>query len=517
MKSAITSIIVCLSTFYSFGQWTVDNLNYNNTHVALTNYGTVFNNPSVGPGYEIPKASGLTAIYSGMFWFMAKDATSQYYTSLGGSAVGGTDIDQGPYSTTNSYADPSYDEPFMISLCQSDIDNFDLWWYCANGQNPVGCENVTQPSVDVLNSIYNWPGNGDISLGQSQNLAPYFDRDGDGTYDPVGQGDYPIIKGCCATYMIQNDAGNPHTNSNTDPIGIEMHYLFYHYGANDLLYHTTFVDVMAINKGSLNYLEFTHSFFVDADLGHVTDDFIGSDSLNNMLYFYNADNNDENNYGPNPPALGVVALDGQLNSAVPFQPGLSITQMNGLMPSGSAWVDPNGNFTKFPYSGNPNSASEWNETSAGSQPNDRRGLLNNAHGQFNIGDTAKQSYAIIYSRIGNNLENAEHLSILASEAQTFFDSGADGCDAGGFASINGINADNITIYPNPSLGEFTVSLDDFQIQSLEIFNLTGKKVSYSKDDLGSEWKIDLSEKSSGIYLVHIETDHGQITKRIIVE
>lgn len=516
MKSFIAFIILC-APLIGLAQNTVDNLNYNNTNATITNSGQFFHQPNVGSGYEVPKGGGLNSIYAAMFWFMAEDSTSQIYTSLGGDAITGTDVDQGPYSTNGSYSNADYNKPYMISLCQTEIDAFNLWWECLNGQNPTGCENVTEPSADVLNAIYDWPGNGDTTLGQSFFLAPYFDNDVDGTYNPVEGGDYPIIKGCCATYIIQNDAGVAHSNSNTDPIGIEMHYMFYHFGANDLLYNTTFVDVMAINKGIANYPKFVHSMYIDGDLGNSVDDFVGTDSLKNMLYFYNSDNNDDNKYGTNPPALGVVALERPLSSANLYNLGAPLPQINGFKPNGNGWFDPSGSFTKFPYSGNPNVASEWSELSEGNQANDRRGILSTSYGQFNSGDTALQSYAIIYSRIGNNLENAEHLSVLAAEAQAFYDAGDDGCDAGGFAGIEEPNIVQILLYPNPSEGKFTVSAPDVQLISVNIFDLTGKKVNYSEENHGSSLVIDLDEKISGIYLIQIVTDKGTTTKRIIVE
>ena len=517
MKLIFPSVIVCLSVFLSFGQDTIQHLMHNNVDATLTNQGSFFNVPNGGAGYEVPKGGGNNTFYNAAFWFAGEDAFGNVFTTLGGYSSVSTDIDRGPYSSTNSYSDSSYDEVYMITLCQEEIDNFKLWWECANGLAQQGCDNIVQPSYDVLNSIYEWPAHGDITLGQAYYLAPFYDRDQDGTYDPMGSGDYPIIKGCCATYMIQNDAGNVHTYSGTDPIGIEMHYMFYHYGANDLLYNTTFVDVMAINKGTTDYLNFTHSFFLDGDVGSPWDDYIGSDSLNNMLYFYNADNFDENGYEANPPAIGVTALHKASASAVPYTSSSNINGMYGLMDSGAPWMHPDGYPTKYVFSGNPNSTTEWNQTTDSSGFSDTRALLSTSYGQFAPGDTALQTYAIIYSRIGNNLENAEHLSILAAEAKAFYDSGDDGCDAGGFVGVPEINSKHTLIYPNPNLGEFIIETPEAQLKSVQVVNITGKKVNYSEQDLGSSKKINLEERASGIYLVYIETDSSFYTERIIIE
>ena len=517
MKTILPLFALCCSPFLGRSQNAIDQLDYNNTNATITNSGQFFHEPGVGAGYEVPKGSGFNAIYAAKFWFMAEDANGQIHASLGGDATTGTDVDQGPYSSNGSYANAVYNLPFMVSICQSEIDQFKLWWACLEDPTTIGCDQVSQPSNETLNSIYNWPAHGDPSLGQSFFLAPFYDRDGNGIYDPILAGDYPIIKGCCATYMIQNDDGVVHTASNTDPIGIEMHYLFYHFGQNDLFYHTTFVDVMAINKGNVNYPKFVHSMYVDGDLGNPGDDFMGTDSLNNMLYFYNADNLDENGYGTNPPALGVAAVNYSLSAAVPYQSGAIFPQIDGLMANGSSWQNPNGNSTKFAYYGNANSSTAWNEGSAGNSAGDRRGILSTSFAQFNAGDTASQSYAIIYSQIGNNLENAEHLSMLAEEAKDFYQNGDMGCDAGGIASVTNVILDDVVVQPNPSNGEFVVSFPTGEIEGVELYTITGQRVDFTKHVMDSALKIEVLDTTSGVYLMVISTDHGILTKRLIIE
>jgi len=527
MKSILSTFYaICLTSFFSFGQDTLHTLDFNNVNATISNSGIFFTDPNTfNAGYEIPKGGGVYSIYSGASWFVAEDASGNILTSLGANESG-SDVDRGPYSTNNSYADPSYDDAFMISLCQDEIDNFILWWECENGVTTTWYAGVFQPSSEILNSIYNWPAHGDVSLGQEYYLAPFYDRDSDGTYDPIVSGDYPLIKGCCATYMIQNDAGNIHTLSGTDPIGIEMHYLFYHFGANSLLYNTTFVDVMAINKSQTDYVDFKHSFFVDADLGSPFDDYIGSDSVNNMLYFYNADNNDEPQgggavYGVNPPAIGIVGLATPVSSVVRYDnsstPSENFDLMSGLQASGAPWTDMNGDATKFLYSGNPNDVTQWSEMSLNNLSGDRRGLISTNYGAFNSGDTATQTYAIIYSRIGNNLENAEHLSTLAADVQAFYDSGDDGCDAGGFLGTPELESTEITIYPNPNNGVFTIESTAKELKSIQVFDLAGKEVDFVEEKSGSGVKILLQSVNSGVYIVSIETSAGNMIKRLIVE
>ena len=180
MKAIIPIILFTLLSISALGQLTEQELDHNNAATTISNSGSFFTIPSNGSaGYEIPKGGGVDAIYASQFWFGAQEINGMLHTSIGGNNQG-TDVDQGPFSSTNSYTNPDYDRTYMITLCQEEIDNFVLWWECSNGPGDPGCSTVMQPSSDVLNSIYDWPGNGNPAIGQAAQLAPFFDRNGDG-------------------------------------------------------------------------------------------------------------------------------------------------------------------------------------------------------------------------------------------------------------------------------------------------------------------------------------------------
>lgn len=59
-------------------------------------------------------------------------------------------------------------------------------------------------AADVPQSIKFWPGKGNTELANigydmNQNLAPFFDYDLDGVYNPL-KGDFPIIKDCSEAF-----------------------------------------------------------------------------------------------------------------------------------------------------------------------------------------------------------------------------------------------------------------------------------------------------------------------------
>lgn len=72
----------------------------------------------------------------------------------------------------------------------------------------------------------------------------------------------------------------------------------------------------------------------------------------------------------------------------------------------------------------------------------------------------------------------------------------------------------IDVYPNPTKGEVTLKGEG--INHIRIFNLYGQTV-YNDKAEGNQVRIDLSNLASGIYMMHIDTENGQVVKQIVVE
>lgn len=76
---------------------------------------------------------------------------------------------------------------------------------------------------------------------------------------------------------------------------------------------------------------------------------------------------------------------------------------------------------------------------------------------------------------------------------------------------------NISIYPNPSRGLFTIALGDVQPNLIEVYDITGKIIlSRTNNSITNfETSLDLSSASQGVYFVKIGSDTGTTTKKII--
>jgi hypothetical protein len=72
------------------------------------------------------------------------------------------------------------------------------------------------------------------------------------------------------------------------------------------------------------------------------------------------------------------------------------------------------------------------------------------------------------------------------------------------------------VYPNPTTGELTIDNGEREIEKIEIFDITGKKLSFQYF-ITSEFyhKINTSNLTSGIYFIKINTKKGEIVKKII--
>lgn len=83
-------------------------------------------------------------------------------------------------------------------------------------------------------------------------------------------------------------------------------------------------------------------------------------------------------------------------------------------------------------------------------------------------------------------------------------------------SVEGLNLDDIKLYPNPTTGVFTISGLE-KVASLELINSLGQTIKTIDNNTQSTVSFDLSEKS-GVYIVKV-TDHNgrSATQKVIVK
>src|ERR1051326_191242 len=148
-------------------------------------------------------------------------------------------------------------------------------------------------------------------------MAPFYDMNGDGIYNPYDK-DYPLIPGDQAVYFIYNDnlRGAIHGQTNGQHLGTEIHGMAYAFActADSALNNTIFINYTIINRSLVTYYNCYVGMWTDFDIGYSGDDYVGCDVSRNAFYAYNGNNNDGNGgpgtYGNRTGAQGVVVLQG---------------------------------------------------------------------------------------------------------------------------------------------------------------------------------------------------------------
>ena len=317
------------------------------------------------PMYEIPKGSMKTSMFSAALWIggidenrMLKLAAVRFRQGPD-SRSGGNDYWPGPLTVDNK-ADISpavcleYDKLFFMS--RNIVNEF-----LANCDPETGIfDPAIDPDYNIPPEILNWPAHGSVGAKQSYYLAPFFDNDGDGTYDP-SRGDYPyydlsnelcpinyagnqnyrpevtmeerlghgssggnrvfnsvlvdqVIKGDETLWWVFNDKGNIHSESLGQPVGFEIRAQAFGFASNDEINNMTFYSYEIINRSTYALNDTYFSQWVDTDLGYSKDDYVGCDVLRGLGYCYNGAEIDGsgqyNAYGVQPPAIGVDFFQG---------------------------------------------------------------------------------------------------------------------------------------------------------------------------------------------------------------
>ncbi|MFK7757006.1 MAG: T9SS type A sorting domain-containing protein [Flavobacteriales bacterium] len=310
-------------------------LQYNNVRALIETGGNMWQDRSTSRAfYRIPAEGLVSAIYAGSLWLGGISPDQQLKLAAVTFRTDGNDFWPGPL-TTDGAAEVDAD------VCEQ-YDQFFLTERQWSERHFAYHECLNDPFCDVEANFAGYipppefetyPAHGNVGLGQDYYLAPFFDYNNDGNYEP-SDGDYPWYdinnSVDCANksredtiplfgdqnfWWIFNDKGNVHTESNGEPIGMEIRAQAFAFATNDEINNMTFYNYVLINRGTTSLNDTYFGQWVDADLGTAIDDFVGCDVQRGLGYAYNGDDNDESSnsspgYGNNPPAIGVDFFEG---------------------------------------------------------------------------------------------------------------------------------------------------------------------------------------------------------------
>lgn len=303
--------------YYSFGEIEVeiepnksyDSLDINNINAGIHSDGFLFDKTielinvglfDIKAHFEYPKGSGKHTIFCNSLW------------------IGGVDQDDNLHLAAQRYKQVGIDYQFgPISNSYEGLAFFTKWnrvWKLNKEQISYHRNNYWKENYEPVEAIINWPGNGTVSNGQAEQLAPYSDLNENGIYEPMS-GDYPLIRGDQSVFFIYND-DRIHTETEGGSMEVEIHGMAYAFDETEdnLLNNTVFVHYDIINRSENTYYNTYFGTWTDIDLGYAYDDFVGCNVELGSYYGYNGKiidgNGEPGAYGVNPPTQGVTIVAG---------------------------------------------------------------------------------------------------------------------------------------------------------------------------------------------------------------
>lgn len=385
-------------------------LDVNQISTWFRNNGSFNRDPSTGnSGFEWPKGQGKFARYASGIWI--------------GAVVDGDTL-----------------------VCIAEYDYEYSPGYVDDNGNPQGTD-------DPNYRIYNISSTDTSDYGAWRTIAS-----GQGAYlDSAGN---PLLLGSQTMFYSYTD-GYPEAHGNnagsTAPLKAQILQTNWSYNVNGPLSNMSFSEFRIINRSNQPWTRCYIALWTDDDLGDANDDAVGVDTLLDLGFTYNFDNNDPN-YGAAPPAVGFDYFRGPIipnpDSTVSYYspPGsnnlvvkqgfqeLGVTAFNqytnsdpsvgdpsnfretyynlqGLRRNQTPWVTPQGDTTTYAFSGDPSTGTGWNENSNG----DRRFMQCSGPLIVNPGDTQSIIVAQIIARGENNLKSISALKQADALAQRIFD------------------------------------------------------------------------------------------------
>ena len=311
-------------------------LEWNNVRALIENAGALWYDRAIDKGaFMVPKEEGVSVVYGGALWLGGISPDQQLKLAAVRYRNVGNDFWPGPLTNTGAAeVDPTTCEQYdRFTITQrADAMRHRQYFDCI-ADPECDLEEQFPNGYTIPSYFFEYPAHGNVGLNQDYYLAPFKDYDGNGFYDPAA-GDYPWydflqeidcaerrredqvpLYGDQTYYWIFNDKGNIHSESQGEPIGMEIRAQAFAFSTNDEVNNMQFYNYVLINQGTQTLTDTYFAQWVDCDLGGHVDDYVGVDVERGLGYSYNGDAFDEPTsysigYGENPPAMGVDFFEG---------------------------------------------------------------------------------------------------------------------------------------------------------------------------------------------------------------
>lgn len=525
--------------------------------ILLPNNGNLWTDFNGRPGYLTKEADNpadeVGMIFSGGLW-------------LGGfSPNGDLKVSAVTYASSNNLAS-YFPGPLNQNgqVTSETCANFDRQWAVSR----VDIESLISDLADgildeaVPDALLRWPAQGNPHFqglfgfelpSTPQGLAPFFDRDGDGIYDPA-KGDVPNIRAADqAIWWVFNDVGGV-PGPNNSPLQMEIQAMAYSYQSSDPdINNTSFYDFKLINRASEAIDSFYATLWLDADLGCNTDDMIGCDSENNLAFVYNETDFDGGpecgdcpqagvaDFCSEIPMLGIKVLRGTngvkngqivnngmssftyyglgpttdiLAMTSPNEPVEYYRYMTGSWRDGTAMTIGGSGYNplqsaiiKYAFDGDPGDPDQWSLCTVDlSDKANRRMMISSGPGVLSPGSSTRIRFAV-FKAYGNTYPcpSLDNLRAVCEKVEEW-----DGLKTGTENSVELAKA-RVSFAPNPMNDYGVIRLRGGQelLERVAIYTLDGRRLRVANNIQAKEWKVEREGWRAGMYLYRLQTTGGK--------
>lgn len=512
-----------------------------------------------GPGSARP-----SAIFAGGLWMAGLDpggglkmAAQQY-----GRGLGRFDYGPGPLDE-NGTTGP-------------DCVNWDRFWPITREEINLYFNNfdLQNPDISVIpEAVLGWPAAGNPHFAgmegfelpnTPQGLAPFWDEDLDGLYDPLN-GDYPLFCGDQAVWCVFNDAVLHEESGSPSVIQMEVRLLAYSFTTDDeALNQTTFYRYDLVNRAQEDIIDLYAGLWIDFDLGCFTDDVFGVIPEDNLVYVHNANALDNQNCDGGVTSFqteGVVQIAQVVHSALADHPFNQDTLLaaapffnnSGVAGSLPGTTDPNtsieyynymqglwrdgtpitrggngyqtgGDVTTYGFDGGPQpDGSAWDACTTPLPFSDRRSVLTT--GPYpTLQPGAVTTFTIAMTtlfNVGQDEAGCPDKNAIVAAAREIKDVYDNSCSQSVLSSTEApFNASSfsVSVYPNPTRQVVTFRAEANRIiRSVEVFTILGQPLFLQ---VGNSNVVDADLRANGLpagtYLYRLTDATGGVSSGKVV-
>ncbi|MCH2044569.1 MAG: T9SS type A sorting domain-containing protein [Saprospiraceae bacterium] len=502
-------------------------------------------------------------IYSTGLWMGGYDngsnllVAAQSYPYAGNN---GTDYSTGPLvDSTGTIADSScaaFDQVWIAT--ESDIRAL-ITDYQDNGyiDNPIPQDLLKWPAIG--NPHFSALLNFDLP---DQELAPFYDINGDGIYDP-NDGDYPVFEhgnpnaiASQMTWSVYNDNGKVHAHSNSArPLKMEIQtttYLFECPG-NELLDSVIFVKHKLVSNNPLPIYDFKIGFWNDFDLGCFEDDYLGTDSTLNTIYVYNGDNKDDvpcgqhmDGFGAKPPVQAVTVLNTNITNSSYTTNGLggmtddpiSAPGFYNLMSGywsvhspttptpityGGTGLNISGSTTtpaNFVFPSQPSDASNaaWSMVSDTILARDYRMMMSTSLDSISPYATVEYDLAYTFIRdtsVTDQIAMADLVPQVIPRVQQIYDDNFSSVVCAQNTTLNVKPSQTqytnalISAYPNPAQNQINIDFQNVKgAWNVQLVDIMGRRLIQKNNIHNTQTQLNVEDLPAGIYFYQVTSEEG---------